>query len=92
MQQRLQTAPFFLGERKRRILPQDCGEKMMLVDELLDRKEFSELWVLKWAELLQIRSSNQVSNAFCACRRFSASSHTTLCGPSMTAAAISLPR
>jgi hypothetical protein len=32
-----------------------------LVDELLDRKEFAELWVLKWAELLQIRSSNQVS-------------------------------
>ncbi len=33
----------------------------MLVDELRDRKEFAELWVLKWAELLQIRSSNQVS-------------------------------
>ena len=33
----------------------------MLVDELLDRKEFAELWVMKWAELLQIRSSNQVS-------------------------------
>jgi hypothetical protein len=33
----------------------------MLVDELLGRKEFVELWVLKWAELLQIRSSNDVS-------------------------------
>jgi hypothetical protein len=32
-----------------------------LVDELLGRKEFAELWVLKWAELLQIHSSNQVS-------------------------------
>jgi hypothetical protein len=32
-----------------------------LVDELLSRKEFVELWVLKWAELLQIRSSLQVS-------------------------------
>jgi hypothetical protein len=32
-----------------------------LVDELLGRKEFAELWVLKWAELLQIRSSNAVS-------------------------------
>jgi len=32
-----------------------------LVDELLGRKEFVELWVLKWAELLQIRSSNQLS-------------------------------
>src|SRR5205807_5082979 len=32
-----------------------------LVDELLSRKEFAELWVLKWAELLQIRTSNNVS-------------------------------
>jgi hypothetical protein len=32
-----------------------------LVDELLGRKEFAELWVMKWAELLQIKSSNQVS-------------------------------
>ena len=28
-----------------------------LVDTLLERKEFTELWVMKWAELLQIRSS-----------------------------------
>ena len=27
-----------------------------LIDELLGRKEFVELWVMKWAELLQIRS------------------------------------
>ncbi len=32
-----------------------------LVDELLGRKEFSELWVNKWAELLQVKSSNEVS-------------------------------
>ncbi len=32
-----------------------------LVDELLDRKEFVELWVMKWAELLQIRTTQQVS-------------------------------
>jgi hypothetical protein len=32
-----------------------------LVDELLGRKEFAELWVMKWAELLQIHSTNQVS-------------------------------
>ena len=30
--------------------------------------------------------------AFWACRRFSASSQTTLCGPSSTSASISLPR
>ncbi len=28
---------------------------------MLDRKEFSELWVNKWAELLQVRSSHTVS-------------------------------
>ena len=32
-----------------------------LVDELLGRKEFVELWVMKWAELLQIKTSNQVT-------------------------------
>jgi hypothetical protein len=37
------------------------NKRELLVDELLERKEFAELWVLKWAELLQIRSSNQVS-------------------------------
>ena len=36
-------------------------KRSKLVDELLGRKEFVELWVMKWAELLQIRSSNQVS-------------------------------
>ncbi|HEY1190882.1 MAG TPA: DUF1549 and DUF1553 domain-containing protein [Gemmata sp.] len=38
-----------------------ANKRELLVDELLGRKEFSELWVLKWAELLQIRSSNDVS-------------------------------
>ncbi|MFN0078265.1 MAG: PSD1 and planctomycete cytochrome C domain-containing protein [Prosthecobacter sp.] len=28
-----------------------------LIDTLLERKEFTELWVMKWAELLQIRSA-----------------------------------
>ncbi|HEX4613356.1 MAG TPA: DUF1549 and DUF1553 domain-containing protein, partial [Urbifossiella sp.] len=37
------------------------NKRELLVDELLARKEFSELWVLKWAELLQIRSGNDVS-------------------------------
>ncbi len=38
-----------------------ADKREKLVDELLGRKEFAELWVLKWAELLQIRSSNAVS-------------------------------
>ncbi len=37
------------------------NKREQLVDELLGRKEFVELWVLKWAELLQIKSSQQVS-------------------------------
>jgi hypothetical protein len=37
------------------------NKREKLVDDLLSRKEFAELWVLKWAELLQIRSTNQVS-------------------------------
>jgi len=39
----------------------DAKKREKLVDDLLGRKEFAELWVLKWAELLQIRSSNDVS-------------------------------
>lgn len=32
-----------------------------LVDRLLVRKEFTEMWVMKWAELLQIRSTDNVA-------------------------------
>src|SRR4249920_3420628 len=37
-------------------------------------------------------SRHQARMAFCTCSRFSASSHTTDCGPSITAAVISSPR
>ena len=33
-------------------------KRSRVVDELLTRKEFSELWVQKWAELLQVRTVN----------------------------------
>ncbi len=36
-------------------------KRAKLIDELLGRKEFSELWVNKWAEILQVKSSQQVS-------------------------------
>ncbi len=36
-------------------------KRARLIDELLERKEFSELWVNKWAEILQVKSSNTVS-------------------------------
>jgi Protein of unknown function (DUF1549)/Protein of unknown function (DUF1553) len=34
----------------------DPNKRAKWVDELLERKEFSEIWVSKWAELLQIRT------------------------------------
>ncbi len=36
-------------------------KRAKLVDQLLERKEFSEIWAMKWAELLMIRSTPQVS-------------------------------
>ena len=36
-------------------------KRAKLVDTLLDRKEFTEMWVMKWSELLQIRSDNNVA-------------------------------
>jgi hypothetical protein len=40
-----------------------ADKRNKLVDELINRKEFTEMWVMKWAELLQIRTNgtNQVS-------------------------------
>jgi hypothetical protein len=39
----------------------DPQKRAKLVDQLLDRKEFAEIWAMKWAELLMIKSTNQVS-------------------------------
>jgi len=39
----------------------DPTKREKLVDELLTRKEFVEIWVMKWAELLTIRTTNQIS-------------------------------
>lgn len=36
----------------------DPKKREALVDELLTRKEFTEMWVMKWAELMQIRTFN----------------------------------
>ncbi len=35
-----------------------AGKRDDLIDRLLERREFADLWVMKWAELLQIRSDN----------------------------------
>ncbi|HUG18181.1 MAG TPA: DUF1549 domain-containing protein [Planctomycetaceae bacterium] len=37
------------------------NKRELIIDELLGRKEFVEVWVMKWAELLKIRSDNQNS-------------------------------
>jgi hypothetical protein len=39
----------------------DSAKRAKLIDRLLGRKEFSEIWAMKWAELLTIRSTVQVS-------------------------------
>jgi hypothetical protein len=39
----------------------EADKREKLVDELLERKEFVELWVMKWAELLQIRTTQTIS-------------------------------
>lgn len=39
----------------------DPAKRAKLVDRLLERKEFAEIWAMKWSELLMVKSSNQVS-------------------------------
>ena len=48
-------------EHDRFIDSSEHNKREKLVDELLGRKEFVELWVMKFAELLKIRSNNDVS-------------------------------
>lgn len=36
-------------------------KRAKLIESLLERKEFSEIWAMKWAQLLLIKSDNQVS-------------------------------
>ena len=40
---------------------QDSSKRARLIDRLLEQKEFAEIWAMKWAEILMIRSNNQVS-------------------------------
>ncbi len=49
-------------EFSRFVQSSDPDKRAKLIDELLDRKEFVEIWVNKWAELLQVRTvPNEVS-------------------------------
>ncbi len=49
------------AESDKFIADADPAKREKLVDTLLARKEFVELWVMKWSELLQIRSTPIVS-------------------------------
>ena len=46
------------AEREKFLADPNPKKREALVDELIARKEFSEMWVMKWAELLQIRTFN----------------------------------
>ena len=48
-------------ERARFLADAAPDKRRRLVEELMGRKEFVELWVMKWAEILQIRSGGEVS-------------------------------
>jgi hypothetical protein len=39
----------------------DPGKREALIDALLAREEFIDLWAMKWGELLKVRTANQVS-------------------------------
>ncbi len=39
----------------------DADKREKLVDELLARPEFVDMWIMKWAELLEIRSAGDVN-------------------------------
>jgi hypothetical protein len=49
------------AERAKFLADADPKKRAKLVDELLKRDEFRDLWVMKWAELLQIRTANGIS-------------------------------
>ncbi len=49
-----------IEEYNRFIADTDPAKREKLVDELLQRKEFVEIWVMKWAELLQVRTTQQI--------------------------------
>ena len=38
----------------------DINKRSVLIDQLLDQDEFMDVWVMKWAELLQIRTSRTI--------------------------------
>lgn len=50
-----------IEEYERFVADPSPDKRLKLVDELMERKEFAEIWVMKWAERLGIRSTLEVS-------------------------------
>lgn len=50
-------------ELKQFLADQRPNKREQLIDELLQRKEFTDLWVMKWSELLQVRSGTNQNTA-----------------------------
>ncbi len=50
--------PPTVAERAKFLTDTRPDKRGALVDDLLGRKEFTEMWVMKWAELMQIRTFN----------------------------------
>ena len=48
----------------------DPKKREQLVDELLGRKEFVQMWVMKWAELLKVRSDNNQTLSYKSALRY----------------------
>ena len=49
-------------ERQRFLADTNSDKREKVIDQLLQRKEFVDMWVMKWAELLQVRTiNNQVA-------------------------------
>lgn len=46
------------------VADQDAKKREKEIDELLGRKEFIDMWALKWSELLQIRTDNNNQGSY----------------------------
>lgn len=55
--------PPTLEEREKFMADTRPDKRDHLIDDLLSRKEFTEMWVMKWAELMQIRTINVGGNS-----------------------------
>ena len=49
------------AERAEFLSDKSPDRRAQLADRLIDRKEFAQLWVMQWAELLRIRSNDDIS-------------------------------